>query len=159
MYGASQVTLKSWELGVGSWELGIGNWELGVGTWELGVGTWELGVGSWEFERVEAADALLPLEQLLVTDRKQRASQCREHRQLVVRPLDRRERGAERLDFLAVVKRLAANENVAHATRFERADVGLRHVFAETEEASEQNADVARLDRASVVNPPSALVD
>ena len=62
-------------------------------------------------------------EQRLVVDREQRAAQRREHRQLVVGPLDRRQRGANRLDLLAVVKRLAADEQVRHAARLERVDV------------------------------------
>ena len=36
----------------------------------------------------------------------------REHRQLVVRPFDRRQRRADRFDFLATVKRLASDEQV-----------------------------------------------
>ena len=63
---------------------------------------------------------LLPLEQLLVTNREQRSAQRRKHRQLVVRPLDRRERGADRFDFLAIVKCLAADEHMMDAARFER---------------------------------------
>ena len=97
-------------------------------------------------KRMEAAEALLPLQQLLVADREQRAPQRREHRQLVVRPLDRGQRRADRLDLLAIVERLAADQHVMHAARLERADVGLRHVLAEAEEAPEQDADVARLD-------------
>ena len=108
---------------------------------------------------MEGAEALLPLEEFLVADSEQRASQRREHRQLIVRPLDRRQRGAERFDFLAIVKCPAADEDVMHAARFESADVGLRHVLAEAEEAPEQNADVARLDGAAAVHLPAAVVD
>ena len=49
----------------------------------------------WKMPKPLVAIALLPFEQLLVADREQRAAQRREHRQLVVRPLDRRERGAD----------------------------------------------------------------
>jgi hypothetical protein len=37
-------------------------------------------------------ESMVVFEQVLVTDRKQRATQCREHRQMVVRPLDRHQR-------------------------------------------------------------------
>ena len=103
----------------------------------------------------KTAEALLPLEQLLVADREQRAAQRREHRQLVVRPLDRGERRAEGLDFLAIVEGLAADEHVLDAARLERADVRLRDVLAETEEPPEQDADVARLRPAPAAAPSS----
>ena len=83
-----------------------------------------------------------PLEQLLVADREQRAAQRREHRQLVVRPLDRGERGADRLDLLAIVERLAADQQVRDAARLERLDVRPRDVLAEADETPEQDADV-----------------
>ena len=91
-------------------------------------------------------EALLPLEQLLVADRKQRPAQRREHRQLIVRPLDRGQRGADGFDFFAIVEGLAADEHVADAARLERADVRLRDVLAEADEAPEQDADVLRGD-------------
>ena len=97
---------------------------------------------------MERPEPLLPVEQLLVADREQRAAQRRKHRQLVVRPLDRRERGAEGLDFFAVVERLAADQHVLHAARLERLHVRQRHVVAEAEEAAEQDADVPRRDAA-----------
>src|SRR5204862_6962241 len=96
-------------------------------------------------ERMEAAEAVPPLEQLLVADGKQRAAQRGKHRQLVVRPLDRRERRADRLDLLAVVERLAADEHVRHAARLECAHVRLGDVLAEAAAAAEQDADVAAL--------------
>ena len=49
--------------------------------------------------------------------------QRREHRQLVVGPLDRGQRRADRLDFLAAVKRLAADEQMRNAARLDRVDV------------------------------------
>src|SRR3954468_15977376 len=79
------------------------------------------------------AVTLFPFEQLLVTDRKQGTAERREHRQLVVGPLDRGECGANGLDFLAIVKRLAADEDMTNAPRLERLYVRLGHVLAETE--------------------------
>ena len=87
------------------------------------------------------------LEQLLIPDRKQRPPQRRKHRQLIVWPLDRRERGAQRLDFAAVVKRPAADQQMLDAARFERAHVRPRHVLSEADEPPEQQADVPGLDR------------
>ena len=87
-----------------------------------------------------------PLEQLLVANREERASQRREHRQLVVRPLDRGQRGADGFDFLALVKRSAADEHVRDAARLERLDVGARDVGLPAHETAEQKADVLRRD-------------
>ena len=98
-------------------------------------------------ERMERAEAMPELQQRLVVDREQRALQCREHRQFVVRPLDRRERCATGLDLLAPVKRLAADQQVRDAARFDRVDVGAGHVLAEADEAAEQYRDVAGLER------------
>ena len=47
-------------------------------------------------ERMERAEAMPELEQMLVVDREQRALQRREHRQLVVGPLDGGQRRADR---------------------------------------------------------------
>ena len=44
------------------------------------------------------------LEQLLVANRKQRSPQRRKHRQLIVGPLDGRQRCPQRLDFAAIVE-------------------------------------------------------
>ena len=93
------------------------------------------------------AEAVTELEQLLVVDREQRALQRREHRQLVVGPLDRGERGADGFDLLAAVKRLAADEQVRDAARLDRVDVRARDVVAEADEPAEQDRDVPRLQR------------
>ena len=69
------------------------------------------------------AEPVPELEQVLVVDREERSLQRREHRQLVVGPLDRGQRRANRLDFFAVVKRLAADEQVRNAARLDRVDV------------------------------------
>ena len=79
-------------------------------------------------------------EQRLVVDREERASQRREHRQLVVRPLDRGQRAADRFHLFTLVKRFAADEQVRHAARFERVDVRAGHVGAEVQESPEQDA-------------------
>ncbi len=63
------------------------------------------------------------LEQRFVADREERSSQRPEHRQLIVRPLEGGERRAHRLDLLALVERLAADEQMRDAARFERLHV------------------------------------
>ncbi len=93
-----------------------------------------------------APEMMRPLEQLLVADREERAAQRRKHRQLVVGPLDRRERGAQRLDLLALVERAAADEHVRDAARLERLDVGARDVGLPAHEAPEEQADVLGRD-------------
>ena len=64
------------------------------------------------------------LEQQVVGEREERAAQRGIDRQLVVGPLDGAERHAQRVDLLALVERLAADEQVRHAARLERLDVG-----------------------------------
>ena len=98
-------------------------------------------------EGVKAPRELVVLEQFLVADRKQRSAQQRKYRQLIVGPFNRHQRGAQRLDLLAVMERPAADEQVTNAARFERVDVRTRHVGAIAEEATEKQADVARLNR------------
>ena len=98
------------------------------------------------------------LEQVLVVDREQRSLQRREHRQLVVRPLDRGERGADRFDFFAAVKRLAADQQMRNAARLDRVDVGAGDVLAEADEAAEQHRDVPRLQRHAALGAVGLLL-
>ena len=98
---------------------------------------------------------LAVLEQRFVADREQRSSQRPEHRQLIVRPLEGGERRAHRLDLLALVERLAADEQMRDAARFERLHVRPRDVLLPVAgsavdprvEAPEQQADVSGIDR------------
>src|SRR5687767_6197460 len=96
-------------------------------------------------ERVKGFRVPVPvLEQLLVANRKQRATQRREDRQLVIWPFDRRKRRAQRFDLLAPVKRAAADQQMVDAARFERVDVSARDVGTETDEAPEQQTHMSR---------------
>src|SRR4051812_608057 len=117
-------------------------------------------------ESTEAAGAvsLLPLEQLLIPDGKECPAQRREHRQFVVGPFDGGERGANALHLFAIVEGLAPDEHMRDAPRLESLQVALRHVFAETEKASKQDADVLGRDLdGHVARPlrhrPPALVE
>ena len=78
---------------------------------------------NWDPKRMEMPELMAIFEQLLIADREQRSPQRRKHRQLIVWPLDGGERGAQRLDFAAIVKRPAADEQMRDAARFERAHV------------------------------------
>ena len=98
-------------------------------------------------EGMERAEAVPELDEMLVVDREERPLQRREHRQLIVRPLDGRQRRADRFHFFAAVERLAADEQMRNAARLDRVDVGARHVLAEAHEPAEQHRDVARLQR------------
>ncbi|MGH6930758.1 MAG: hypothetical protein ACREEV_20755, partial [Dongiaceae bacterium] len=84
------------------------------------------------------------LEQLFLADREQRSMQRGINGQLVLRPLDGGQGGADGIHLFALVKRLAAYEQVRHAARLELLDVIARDVAAEVHEAAEQQADVAR---------------
>ena len=108
-------------------------------------------------ERPEVSRACAVVEQHVVAEGEQRAAQRPEHRQLVVRPLDRGERRAQRLDLLALVEALAADQQVRQVARLERLHVRPRdveHAFVRPRvEAPEQQADVARLDRRALGGP------
>ena len=105
-------------------------------------------------ERMQPAVMVPVLEQGLIEDRVQRAVQGGEHRQLVVRPLDRHERVAERFDLLALVIGAPADEQMANAPRLELVHVGPRDVAGpEIVEAPEQQAHVAGLDRDALAGP------
>ena len=96
---------------------------------------------------MQRAEALAKREQRAVAEREERTAQRREDGELVLRPLDRRERVAQRLDLFAPVERAAADQHVRQVARLERAHVGVRHVGLERAEAPEEQADVARRDR------------
>ena len=89
-----------------------------------------------------AAEMMRPFEQLFIADREKRAAQRRKHGQLIVGPLDGRQRRPERLDFLALVKGAAANEHVWNSTRLERFDVGTRDIRLPAHESPEEETDV-----------------
>jgi hypothetical protein len=59
---------------------------------------------------MKVAGMMVRLEELFDVDREQRAEQCGEDRQLIVGPLDGRQRRAQRLDFLAAVNGAVADE-------------------------------------------------
>src|ERR1700737_5434920 len=83
------------------------------------------------------------LEQPFIVDRKQRPLERSEYRQLIVRPLNRGESGADGLHFLAVVEGPAAYEQMRNPPRFDRIDVRACHVVAEVDETTEEQRDVA----------------
>src|SRR3990170_8612805 len=93
-----------------------------------------------------ASEAMRPLEELFIPNREERTAQRCKDRKLVVRPLDRGEGGANGLDFLALVKSLAPDEDVRDPTRLEGLDVRARNVRFPTHEATKQQADVLGCD-------------
>src|SRR5689334_21622414 len=95
---------------------------------------------------MERSEAGSELKQRLVVYREQRALERRKHRQLVVGPLDRRERRADRFDFLAAVKGFAADQQMRNPARFDRVDVRSRDVLAEADEPPKQDRNVPRLE-------------
>ena len=98
---------------------------------------------------MKRAEAVTELEQRLVIDGEQGSLERRKHRQLIVGPFDRGERGADRLDFLAPMKRLPADEQMRDTARFDGVHVLARDVLAEADEPAEQQRDVTRLERHS----------
>ena len=87
-----------------------------------------------------------------------RAVKGGEHRQLVVGPLDRHQRVAQRLHFFPIVKGAAAEQDMGHAPRLQRAHVAARDVVAPGVETAEQDTYVARLNRRPVAPAPSRCV-
>jgi hypothetical protein len=59
-------------------------------------------------------------EQVLVAQAEERPPESREHRQLVVGPLDRGERHPHRFDLLALMEASSSHENVGDVERRER---------------------------------------
>ena len=113
---------------------------------------------------MQSPEPLAVLHQLLVADGEQRPLERGVHRQLVVRPLHRRQRRAQALDFFAQVEGAAADQQMGDAARLQRLDVVTRDVLAPRGEAPEQQAHVSRRDRQGLAGPlalgdlPSALV-
>ena len=91
-------------------------------------------------ERAVAIDLLPKREQRLVAQREERAAQRRKDLELVIGPLDRRERVAQRDDLFAIMERTPTDQDVGYAPRLERADVRPRDVGAEIPEAAEEKA-------------------
>ncbi len=95
-------------------------------------------------ERMDMLVAMPVLEQRFVPDREQRALERGEDGELVVGPLDGGQRGAHRLDLLALVERATADEKMTDSPRLERLHVRPGDVAGEEAvEASEQEADVS----------------
>jgi len=91
-----------------------------------------------------APEVVCPLEQLFIANREKWPPQRRKHRQLIVWPLDRCQRGAQRLDLFAFVERAATDEDVRNAARFERLDIRPRDVGLPAHEAPEEQTDMLR---------------
>src|SRR5688500_84675 len=82
-------------------------------------------------ERMERAETMPVFEEMRVLDREERPLERREHRELVVGPLDGGERRPHCLDLFAIVERLAADEQMRNSARFDRVDVTARDILAE----------------------------
>ena len=96
--------------------------------------------------RMEPAEVVAVLQQAVVAYGEQSAPQRRKYGQLVVGPLDRRQRRANRLDFLTIVEGLAAHQQVRDVACFEGLHVRPGDVLVEAGEAAEQEAHVPRPD-------------
>ena len=91
----------------------------------------------------------MPREQLLFRHGEERTTQCGEDAERIVGPLDRSQRGPQSVHLLALVERLAADDEMRQAARLELADVFAGHVVRELHQAAEQQADVASANRAA----------
>ena len=102
---------------------------------------------------MKRAEPLPEVEKLFVVDREQRSLQRREHRQLIVRPFDGCERGADGFNFLPSVERLAADQQVRNPTGLDGFDVRARHVSVVARETPEQYRNVLRPNRDAALGP------
>ena len=94
---------------------------------------------------MEPLELVAILQQLFIPDGKERPVQGRKHRQFVIGPLDRQERGAHGLDLFPGVKRSSAHQQVRDPARLERLDVRPGDIPGEkTFEPAEQQTHVAR---------------
>ena len=98
-------------------------------------------------ERMQPAEPVPVLQQRRIGDCEQGSSEGGEDRELIVRPLDRRECGSHGLDFFPLVKRPAADEEVRNPSRFQGLDVVPRDVAPELFEAAEEDAYMPRGER------------
>ena len=98
-------------------------------------------------------EVLPVVDQFLVADREERALERRVHRQLVVGPLHRRQRGTQAFHLLAQMERPAADQQMRNPARLERLDVRARDVVAKRRKPAEEQAHVARGDRHRLAGP------
>jgi hypothetical protein len=99
----------------------------------------------------KALEAIAIGEERLVAHGKERPVQGGEDRELVVRPLHRGERGAQGQDLLAIVEGPPADEKVRDPSGVQGLRVGAGRVLAEAHELAEEEADVARPHRDSLL--------
>src|ERR1019366_4240112 len=83
--------------------------------------------------------------------------------ELIVRPLDGAQCGAQRAHFFAAVEGFRAHQQVRDAARFQAAYIFLRQIGAVIGEAAEEDADVLRADAGpgsatAVAHLPAALL-
>ena len=114
---------------------------------------------------MQPPEPMSPLEEVRIVNREEGSFQRGEDGQLVVRPLDRRERRAHGVDLLAVVKGFAAHQEMRNAARLDRVDVGARDVACKAREPAKQNRNVPRLNgharfrsvHGTLSDPPSVI--
>ena len=107
-------------------------------------------------------NCIFEVEQRIVEHREEAAAQHREDAELVVRPFDGAQGGAQRADFLATMKTFRAHQQVGNAARFQAAHIFLRQVGTVIGEAPEEDTDMFRADADpgsghSVAHLPAAL--
>ena len=111
-------------------------------------------------KRVQPAGLVPKGQQRVIAQRKERPAQRGEDAQPVVRPLDGKERIADRQHLFAIVKGTPSHQHMRDAARLEPAHVGARDILIELAETPEQQADVASRNRDPLVsfgNRPAAL--
>src|SRR6516164_379353 len=85
-----------------------------------------------------AVKVLPESKELLVPKRKEWPAEGGKHSQLIIRAFDRGESIAESDDFLAIVERAPAYQNMRNTTDFQRSDVGPCNIGSECAQPAEQ---------------------
>src|SRR6187549_2017545 len=92
---------------------------------------------------METAKLMTILQQLLIADREEGSAQGRKDRQLIFRPFDGGEGGAQGFDLGTIMKGATADKQMRNAARLE---VWAGHIFLVADETAKQQANMPGLN-------------
>src|SRR5512138_1283871 len=95
---------------------------------------------------MEPAKLMTILQQFLIADREERSAQGRKDRQLIFRPFDGGEGGAQGFDLGTIMKGATAHKQMRNAAGLECLDVRAGHIFLVADETAKQHTDMPGLN-------------
>src|SRR5690348_14826660 len=110
-----------------------------------------LGRFFWNPKWMETAKLMTILHQVLIADREEGSAQGRKDRQLIFRPFDGGEGGAQDFDFGTIMKGATADKQMRNAARLECLDVWTGHIFLVADETAKQQTNMPSLNRHEVL--------